>query len=235
MKYSDVPPSSTILCNRCAFRFSLWLECAEKMWCPCTSPPSAREMGELQGSHDTLRSLSTARKKQGKPDEPAPRNELVPQSGLGLPVGYAELLEDLEARVPTAQVKAVNRELVRLYWDIGRPIVEGQEREGWGKGIVDRLAHDVQKAVPGLQGFSPRNVWRMRAFYLAYSKEVAILPQPATELSGSDLPGPFAEIPWVQQRRARWAAAAPGPGRAPAGAAQYTASGGSRFAFRSSK
>jgi predicted nuclease of restriction endonuclease-like (RecB) superfamily len=83
-----------------------------------------------------------------------------------------------------------------LYWDIGRLIVERQERERWGKGIVDRLATDIQKAFPGLQGFSPRNVWRMRAFYLAYSKEVAILPQAVAELDGVNLPQPVAEIPW---------------------------------------
>jgi hypothetical protein len=117
-----------------------------------------------------------ARKKQGKQDEPASGNELVPRSGRSLPVGYVELLEDLKARVRTAQLKAAvaaNRELVRLYWDIGRLIVERQEREGWGKGIVDRLARDLQQAFPGLADFSPSNVSRMRALYLAYTKEVA--------------------------------------------------------------
>src|SRR5438876_7803820 len=126
-----------------------------------------------------------ARKKTGKKDEPAPTGELVPLSGTGLPPGYAELLEDLKSRVRTAQLKAavaVNREMIQLYWDIGRLIVERQEREGWGKGIVDRLARDIQKAFPGLAGFSPLNVTRMRMFYLAYTKEVTILSQPVTEL-----------------------------------------------------
>src|SRR5690348_8647337 len=140
-----------------------------------------------------------ARKKTGKKDTPPPRGDLVPRSDTGLPPGYAELLDDLKGRVRTAQLKAavaVNRELVQLYWDIGRLIVERQEREGWGKAIVDRLAGDVQNAFPGLQGFSPRNVWRMRALYLAYTKEVTILPQPAAELAGSNLPQAVAEIPW---------------------------------------
>src|SRR5438552_4262174 len=140
-----------------------------------------------------------ARKRAGKKDDRAPRGELVAQSGTGLPPGYAELLEDLKGRVQTAQLKAaraVNRELIQLYWDIGRLIVERQEREGWGKGIVDRLARDIQKAFPGLAGFSPSNVSRMRAFYLAYTKEVTILSQPVTELDGQTLPGPMAEIPW---------------------------------------
>src|SRR3954452_12537431 len=116
-----------------------------------------------------------ARKKTSKMDDPATRGELVPQSGLDVPRGDAELLEDLKGRVRTAQLKAalsVNREMIRLYWDIGRLIVERQEREGWGKGIVDRLAKDIQQAFPGLAGFSPSNVSRMKAFYLAYTQEV---------------------------------------------------------------
>jgi predicted nuclease of restriction endonuclease-like (RecB) superfamily len=142
-----------------------------------------------------------ARKKAGKKDDPAPRGELVPRSDTGLPPGYAELLEDLKGRVRTAQLKAavaVNREMIQLYWDIGRLIVERQEREGWGKGIVDRLAKDIQKAFPGLAGFSPGNVWRMRAFYLAYTKEITILAQPARELHGRNLPQPMAAIPWFR-------------------------------------
>src|SRR5207244_2511161 len=80
--------------------------------------------------------------------------------------------------------------------DIGRLIVERQQRESWGKGIVDRLAKDLQKAFPGIQGFSPLNVTRMRMFYLAYTKELAILSQPVTELDGQNLPQPAAAIPW---------------------------------------
>src|SRR5205085_5326291 len=113
-----------------------------------------------------------ARKKPAKKEDPVPRGELVPSSDTGLPPGYAELLEDFKARVRTAQLKAavaVNREMTQLDWDIGRQIVERQEREGWGRGIVDRLAMDIQKAFPGLQGFSPRKsgecgrfIWRIR-------------------------------------------------------------------------
>jgi predicted nuclease of restriction endonuclease-like (RecB) superfamily len=86
--------------------------------------------------------------------------------------------------------------MIQLYWNIGRLIVERQQREGWGKGIVDRLAKDIQKAFPGLKGFSPSNVWRMRSFYVAYTKEVAILAQPVRELDGQNLPQAVAEIPW---------------------------------------
>ncbi len=111
---------------------------------------------------------------------------------------YAAFLESLKGRVRQAQVKAmlsVNRELIRLYWDIGRLIVERQEQEGWGKSVVDRLAGDIQRTFPGLQGFSPVNVWRMRAFYLAYRPSLAILSQAVTELEAGP-PLPMVEIPW---------------------------------------
>lgn len=140
-----------------------------------------------------------ARKKTSKKPDPAPEGELVPRPSTALPQGYAELLEDLKGRVRTAQLKAVlsvNREMIQLYWDIGRLIVERQEREGWGKGVVDRLAKDIQTAFPGLGGFSPSNVWRMRSLYLAYTKEVAILAQPVRELDGQNLPQAATAIPW---------------------------------------
>src|SRR4051812_37755438 len=92
-------------------------------------------------------------------------------TSLGLPADYPVFLEAIKSRVRQAQTKAmlsVNRELIQLYWDIGRLIAERQERVSWGKGVVDRLAADLQIAFPGVQGFSPVNVRRMQAFYLAY-------------------------------------------------------------------
>ena len=130
---------------------------------------------------------------------------------LGLPADYVEFLESLKTRVRQSQTKAilsVNRELIALYWDIGRQIVERQEREGWGKSVVDRLARDLQQAFPGVQGFSPRNIWRMRAFFLAYRASASnltqaaseirtpLLPQLASEITEPLLPQPVAEIPW---------------------------------------
>ena len=90
---------------------------------------------------------------------------------VALPVGYADLLTDLKARVRAAQVRAavsVSRELIQLYWDIGKIIVEAQKTRGYGKQVVERLAGDLQKEFPGPAGFSPQNVWFMRGFYLAW-------------------------------------------------------------------
>jgi predicted nuclease of restriction endonuclease-like (RecB) superfamily len=66
-------------------------------------------------------------------------------------------------------LKAVNKELVGLYWDIGRMIVERQDVEGWGKAVVEQLAADLRTEFPGVGGFSASNLWRMKAFFEAYT------------------------------------------------------------------
>jgi predicted nuclease of restriction endonuclease-like (RecB) superfamily len=134
----------------------------------------------------------------------ARKKKEVALTSTGLPADYPAFLESLKSRVRQAQTKAmlsVNRELIQLYWDIGRLIVERQEREGWGKGIVDHLAGDIQKAFPGIQGFSPRNVWRMRSFFLAYRPAPANLSQAAAEIEAANLPQAAAELSLKKPRR----------------------------------
>jgi predicted nuclease of restriction endonuclease-like (RecB) superfamily len=97
-----------------------------------------------------------------------------------LPGDYAAFLDSLKLRVRQAQTKAmlsVNRELIQLYWDIGREIVLRQDQAGWGRAVVERLADDMQKSFLGMGGFSRTNVFRMRAFYLAYREQVEVVPQ----------------------------------------------------------
>ncbi len=89
-----------------------------------------------------------------------------------LPGDYAELLAEVKERVRSAQyvaLKAVNKELVGLYWDIGKMIAERQETEGWGKSVVQRLAEDLQTEFPGVRGFSASTLWRMKLFYETYT------------------------------------------------------------------
>ena len=107
---------------------------------------------------------------------------------LRLPSDYAAWLTALKERVRTTQLRAatrVNRELILLYWDIGRSIAEAQRDRGYGKQVVERLAADLQAEFPGLAGFSPLNVWRMRAFYEAYAGDDRILSQAVTELASA--------------------------------------------------
>ena len=72
------------------------------------------------------------------------------------------LLHEVKERIRSAQyeaLKAVNKELISLYWDIGKMIVERQQGSTWGKAVVERLASDLQKEFPGMQGFSAQNLW----------------------------------------------------------------------------
>lgn len=90
-----------------------------------------------------------------------------------VPLGYASFLREVKARIRAAQVKAAlaaNRELVLLYWRLGRDILARQKKEGWGAQVIDRLSADLRAAFPEMQGFSPRNLKYMRAFAAAWPK-----------------------------------------------------------------
>lgn len=96
-----------------------------------------------------------------------------------MPASYDAVLSEVKTRIRSAQLaalRAVNRELVTLYWDIGRLIVERQQGETWGMAIVEKLATDVRAEFPTLRGFSARNVWYMRNFYLHYHANEKLQP-----------------------------------------------------------
>lgn len=117
---------------------------------------------------------------------------------------YREFLEGMRSRIDAARVQAarvVNRELVILYWDIGRSILEEQQANGWGDGIVEQLSTDLGKRYPGTFGFSARNLWDMRRFYESWSRR-AIMRQAVAELGkpvgfarGKDRPKPGKPLP----------------------------------------
>ena len=88
-----------------------------------------------------------------------------------LPDGYAALLGGLKSRIASARLKAalaVNSELILLYWEIGRDILQRQRDEGWGAKVVERLGADLRRAFPEMTGLSSRNLKYMRAFAEAY-------------------------------------------------------------------
>jgi predicted nuclease of restriction endonuclease-like (RecB) superfamily len=92
---------------------------------------------------------------------------------------YAHLLAEVKERVRSAQyaaLKAVNTELVGLYWDIGRMIAERQEKAGWGKSVVEHLSGDLRQEFPGVAGFSVQNLWYMRQLYLEYNGHERLQP-----------------------------------------------------------
>lgn len=125
-----------------------------------------------------------------------------------LPAGYPKLLESLKARIRQAQVRAalsVNRELVLLYWHIGREILQRQEQEGWGAKVIDRLAQDLRREFPDMKGFSPRNLKYMRAFAEAWPSEqivqqvVAQIPWGHNVRLLDDVKDPTERLWYVQQ------------------------------------
>jgi predicted nuclease of restriction endonuclease-like (RecB) superfamily len=102
-----------------------------------------------------------------------------------LPSDYQDYLAQLKERIRSAQVKAalaVNRELVLLYWEIGRDILQRQAQQGWGTKVIDQLAKDLKQEFPEMSGFSARNLKYMRAFAEAYP-DGSIVQQPAAQLT----------------------------------------------------
>ena len=97
---------------------------------------------------------------------------------------YEAFIADLKARIQSARIsaaRAINRDLIQLYWDIGRGIVENQAALGWGESVIEQLAKDLQKAFPGTRGFSTANLWAMRRVYMEYGRD-PIIQQLAEEL-----------------------------------------------------
>lgn len=92
---------------------------------------------------------------------------------------YKLFLTEIKEKVYKSQYEAmrqVNKALISLYWDIGKGIVEKQEKHKWGKSIVEKLAVDLQQEFPGMQGWSSHNLWRMRKFYLMYKGNEKLAP-----------------------------------------------------------
>jgi len=95
----------------------------------------------------------------------------------GLPRDYAQALGAIKRRIQEERVRVVlaaNAAMVPLYWDIGRMILERQDRAGWGAKVIDRLAADLREAFPDMKGFSPRNLKYMRAFAAAWPERAIV-------------------------------------------------------------
>lgn len=85
---------------------------------------------------------------------------------------YHNLLVEIKRRVREGQVRAnlsANAAMLSTYWDIGKMIHERQQQEGWGKGVIPRLAKDLKNELAEVKGFSERNILRMLTFYKEYS------------------------------------------------------------------
>lgn len=132
----------------------------------------------------------------------APTVQAPPARVAGLPADYAEFLEDLKVRIREARMRAgiaANQELLLLYYGIGFDLHSRLEMGTWGTGIVNRLAEDLHRAFPEMEGFSPRNLRRMRAFYRAYpldEQSRVIWPRAVAKLELVKWPRAVAKLTW---------------------------------------
>ena len=116
---------------------------------------------------------------------------------------YLAFLEDLKSRIRQARIRAslaANQELLLLYYSIGLDLHQRSENEAWGTSIIDRLSHDLHRAFPDMQGFSPRNLRRMRAFYRAYpldAESLRIWPQAVAKIELIKWPPAVAKLTWA--------------------------------------
>lgn len=130
---------------------------------------------------------------------------------MSKPPHYAGLLAEVKQHIQAAQSRAalaVNRELIRLYWQIGGLLDARQAQEGWGAGVIPRLARDIRNELPEVKGFSERNIDRMLAFARAYPRPAEFSPQPVAKLpaprkapqavakSGAEADSLLWQIPW---------------------------------------
>lgn len=141
---------------------------------------------------------------------------------------YAEWIAELKHRYRSAQVKAsvrVNAEKLLFNWELGRDLVQKKAEERWGAGVVEQVSLDLQREFPNADGFSTRNIWYMKQWYLFYYQEDTKLQRPVAELEdeklyqigkeilippvreiedekmhllGAEFPAIFAQIPWGQ-------------------------------------
>lgn len=107
-------------------------------------------------------------------------------SEIDLPVDYADLLESLKTRISGARIHAqrtVNTLVIELYWSLGQDIIARQERQGWGSGVIRRLAGDLAAAFPDMKGLSYRNLQYMTAMPRAWGPD-------------ENMPQLVAHLPW---------------------------------------
>ena len=107
---------------------------------------------------------------------------------------YHDLLRNLKQQIKTGQIKAalsVNSQMIMLYWDMGRQIVEKQEKTQWGAGFIEQLSKDLKEEFPEMKGFSKDNLLMMKRFYLFYQSIIyqasEIVAQPVQQLKSNEI------------------------------------------------
>lgn len=119
-----------------------------------------------------------------------------------VPADYANWLAGIKTRVAAARQRAAlaaNAELIGLYWQIGRDILQRQSAQGWGSKVIERLAHDLREAFPEMKGFSARNLMYMRDFAEAWP-DALIVQQLAAQLPWFHIVTLLTKLPAAEAR-----------------------------------
>jgi hypothetical protein len=93
---------------------------------------------------------------------------------------YQKWLTDLKSRIRQSQIKAsirINTELLYLYWELGKDIVTKQMESVWGSGFLEQLSRDLKAEFPDMNGFSTRNLFYIKQFYLFYNQDNELMQQ----------------------------------------------------------
>lgn len=112
---------------------------------------------------------------------------------------YRDWIGQLSNRYRTAQIKAavaVNTEMLKFYWELGRDIVEMQSENKYGSKFFETLSHDLKEAIPGAKGFSARNLKYIKKFYLMYSSIWQQLVAEYDDAKGQQLVAELCKVPW---------------------------------------
>ena len=129
---------------------------------------------------------------------------MVKSHDIHLDAEYADWIAELKHRYRTAQVKAsvrVNTEKLRYNWELGRDLVQKKAEERWGAGVVEQVSLDMQREFPDAEGFSTRNVWYMKQWYLFYNQQDTKLQRPVAEIETEKLQRPIAELQGVENEQ----------------------------------
>ena len=133
------------------------------------------------------------------------------ENGLAVYAPFIKEIKQLIYRRQYEAMKKVNSELMQLYWEIGEEINRQQIEKGWGKSIVEILSNELQKEFPGVKGFTARNLWFMRQFYIEYATNPILKPLVSeleeksssanlkpmvSEIQNANLPPLVGEIGW---------------------------------------
>ena len=130
------------------------------------------------------------------------KTRIVKSHDINLDSDYVNWIHDVKQRYISTQIKAavkVNTERLYFNWQLGRDLVERKAEEKWGKGIVEQLSLDLQNEFPDAKGFSARNLWNMKKWYLFYSSsdmfsEMAHTIADSMDLNSLKLQQPVAEL-----------------------------------------